>query len=87
MKKSIFTLAFITCIAATILISCKPSTKEEMESQEKVEIAKEGVQDAKDTLAVARRAATEQEWQAFKNSNDSIIRMMHRSARNARAHR
>ena len=75
MKKSIFTLAIITSIAGTILMSCKPGTNEEKESQEKVEIARDNVQDAKDSLAVAKQVATEAEWKAFKNSGDSITRI------------
>jgi len=68
MKKSIFTLAVITCIAGIVMISCKPATKEEKESQEKVEIAK-------DSLDVAKQVASDQEWKAFRNSGDSIIRI------------
>jgi hypothetical protein len=75
MKKSIFTLAVITCVTGTVMISCKPTTKEEKESQEKVEIARDNVEDAKDSLDVAKKAATEKEWEAFKNSGDSIIRI------------
>ena len=75
MKKSIFTLAVITCVAGIVMISCKPSTKEEKESQEKVEIARDNLDDAKDSLAVARKEATEQELEAFRNSGDSIIRI------------
>ena len=75
MKKSIFTLAIITCIAGTMMISCKPRTNEEKESQEKVEVARDNVQDAKDSLRVAKQAATDQEWIAFKNSGDSIVRL------------
>lgn len=75
MKKSIFTLAFITCIAGTILISCKPATKEEKESQENVEIAKDNLEDAKDSLDVAKQVASDEEWKAFKSSGDSIIRI------------
>ena len=75
MKKSIFTLAVVTCIAGTLLVSCKPSTTEEKESQEKVEIARDNLDDAKDSLAVARKEATNQELEAFRNSGDSIIRI------------
>jgi len=73
MKKSIFTLAIITCLSGIVMISCKPNTKEQKESQEKVEIARDNVQDAKDSLDVAKRAATDEEWKAFKNSGDSVI--------------
>ena len=73
MKKSIFTLAILTCLSGIVMISCKPNTKEEKESQEKVEIARDNVEDAKDSLDVAKRAATDEEWKAFKNSGDSVI--------------
>jgi hypothetical protein len=62
-------------MVATTIISCKPGTKEVKESQEKVEIARENVQDAKDTLALAKKAAKEAEFRAFKNSGDSITRI------------
>ena len=75
MKKSIFTLAVITCIVGTVMISCKPSTKEEKESQVKVEIARDNLEYAKDSLDMAKKEATEEEWKAFKNSGDSIIRI------------
>lgn len=75
MKKSIFTLTVITCIAGTVIISCKPATKEEKDSQEKVEIAKDNLEDAKDSLSVAKQTASDEEWKAFKNSGDSIIRI------------
>lgn len=75
MKKSIFNLAVVTCIAGILLVSCKPSTNEEKESQEKVEIARDNLEDAKDSLAVARKEATKQELEAFRNSGDSIIRI------------
>jgi len=75
MKKSIFTVAIITCLSGIVMISCKPNTKEEKESQEKVEIARDNVEDAKDSLDVAKRAATDEEWKAFKSSGDSIVRI------------
>ncbi|HQZ24325.1 MAG TPA: hypothetical protein PLD18_03415 [Flavobacterium sp.] len=75
MKKSIFTLAVITCVAGIVMISCKPSTKEEKESQEKVEIAKDNLEYAKDSLDMAKKAASDEEWKSFKNSGDSIIRI------------
>jgi len=73
MKKTIFTLAVVTFVLGTLMMSCKPSTKEEKESQERVQIAREGVQEAEDTLVMAKRAATEEEWKAFKKEKDSII--------------
>lgn len=75
MKKSIFKLAVISCIAVTVIISCKPWTEEEKESQEKVEIARDNLEYAKDSLDMAKKAANKEEWNAFKSSGDSIIRI------------
>ena len=72
-NKILFTLVSITFIIGSIMVGCKPSNKEEIESQEKVEVARENVQDAKDSLAVAKRAATDEEWKTFKKETDSII--------------
>ncbi|WP_291121591.1 hypothetical protein, partial [Flavobacterium sp. UBA6026] len=73
MKKTIFILAFTTLIAGTVLLGCKPSTKEEKESQENVQDAKDNVEDAKDNLVVAKKVASAEEWKAFKENTDSII--------------
>lgn len=75
MKKSIFILATCTCLAGTLIISCKPATKEEIESKEKVEIAKDNLEDAREDLTVERREAFEAEYAAFKFSGDSIIKI------------
>lgn len=67
MKKTIFILA------VTILVGCKSTTKEEIESQEKVDVAEQNLKDAKDSLIVAKKAATAEEWQTFKDQTDSVI--------------
>jgi hypothetical protein len=67
MKKIIFILA------VTILVGCKSTTKEEIESQEKVDVAEQNLKDAKDSLIVAKKAATAEEWQTFKDQTDSVI--------------
>ncbi len=74
MKKIIFILAIMTVIVGTTLVSCKSTTKEEIASQEKVDDAEQNLADAKDSLVVARKAATAEEWQTFKNQTDSVIR-------------
>ncbi|MFI0491187.1 hypothetical protein [Flavobacterium sp.] len=66
MKKIIFTLAFTALISGIVLTSCKPSNKEETESQEKV-------QEARENLVVAKKAASDEEWKAFEENTDSII--------------
>lgn len=66
MKKIIFAFAVMTFIAGITLVSCKPATKEENE-------AKENAQEANQELIDVKKAATAEEWQAFKNSGDSLI--------------
>jgi hypothetical protein len=73
MKKIIRNLVVIMFVAGLVLVSCKPSTKEENASQEKVEDAKENLQDAKDSLVAAKKSATAEEWQDFKDETESII--------------
>ena len=72
-KKIIFTLVGLAFLTGALMVSCKPSNKEEQESQEKVLEARENVQDAKDSLGVAKKAATDQEWKTFKKQADSIV--------------
>lgn len=73
MKKIIFTLTVTAFMTLTILVSCKPSTNEEMVLEDRVEIAKDDVREAKDSLAVARKEANKDEWEAFKSQTDSVI--------------
>jgi len=73
MKKIIFLLTITTFILATTLVSCKSTTKEEIESQEKVDVAEQNLKDAKDSLVMAKKAATAEEWQSFKDQKDSVI--------------
>jgi len=74
MKKIIFILAVITFMVGTTIIGCKSTTKEEIESQDRVEVAEQNLKDAKDSLVVAKKAATAEEWQNFKDQTDSVIR-------------
>lgn len=74
MKKTILNLALTTFIVATVLVGCQDKSKQEAEAKENVENAKENLDDAKAELSVARRAATEQEWQAFKDSTNATIK-------------
>ena len=73
MKKRILSLALLTMTAGTVLLGCKDASKEEKQAQENVQEAKEDLNDAKVELSDARRAATEQEWQAFKDSTNAAI--------------
>lgn len=73
MKKTILILAVLTIMVGTTIVGCKSTTKEEIESQEKVDVAEQNLKDAKDSLIVAKKAATAEEWQTFKKQTDSVI--------------
>lgn len=66
MKKIIFAFVVLTFVTGITVVSCKPATKEENEATEKA-------QEANQELIDVKKAATAQEWQAFKNSGDSLI--------------
>ncbi|MES2575848.1 MAG: hypothetical protein V4572_12965 [Bacteroidota bacterium] len=73
MKKTIFTLIITMFVAAITFVSCKPSTKEEIEAKENVLEAEAEVQEAKEDLSEARKQANADEWQEFKDDmNDAI---------------
>ena len=73
MRKTILSLALLTMTAGTVLVGCKDASKEEKEARENVQDAKENLDDAKVELSAARRAATEEEWKAFKDSTNQAI--------------
>mgnify|MGYP003489417053 FL=1 len=73
MKRSIFTLAIVTFAVGSIVMSCKPNTEKEQAAQESVDSAKVAVAEAEEDLDDARRAATAEEWQAFKDSTNAKI--------------
>ena len=73
MRKTILSLALLTMTAGTVLVGCKDASKEEKEARENVQDAKENLDDAKVELSAARRAATEEEWKAFKDSTNQVI--------------
>lgn len=67
MKRTIFTLAIAALLTTgTAITGCQPATPKE-------EAAQTRVQDAKDELNDAKRAATAEEWQAFKDETDLKI--------------
>lgn len=75
MKNKVHPVALTICCVGIFMVGCKPATKEVLDSQQQVEVAKENVQDANDTLRQARKAVTAEEWKAFKYSSDSIIKI------------
>jgi len=73
MKKSILTVAFATFVIVSIVISCKPNTEKEQTAQDRVDSAKEAVTKAEENLDNAKRVATAEEWQEFKDSTNAKI--------------
>ncbi|QKJ63632.1 peptidase M23 [Flavobacterium sp. M31R6] len=73
MKKSILTLAIATFMIGSIVTSCKPNTEKEQAAQDSVDSAKVAVTDAENDLDEAKRVATAEEWQAFKDSTNVKI--------------
>lgn len=73
MKKSILTLAIATFMIGSIVTSCKPNTEKEQAAQDSVDSAKVAVTDAEDDLDEAKRAATAEEWQEFKDATNAKI--------------
>lgn len=74
MKKTVFTLALSTFMAATVLVSCQDTSKKEEQAKDNVEDARRDLDDAKEELSDARQAASAEEWEAFRESTDSTIR-------------
>ncbi|PVX47872.1 hypothetical protein C8C85_3835 [Flavobacterium sp. 103] len=73
MKKSILTLAIATFMIGSMVTSCKPNTEKEQTAQDSVDSAKVAVTDAENDLDEAKRVATAEEWQAFKDSTNVKI--------------
>jgi peptidoglycan hydrolase CwlO-like protein len=73
MKKSILTLAIATFMIGSIVTSCKPNTEKEQIAQDSVDSAKVAVTEAEDDLDEAKRAATAEEWQQFKEDTNAKI--------------
>ena len=72
MKKTVLFQMVAIFSIATLLTGCKFS-KEEQAAQDKVEVAKQDVVDAKEDLAEAKNKANAIEWQNFKDEmNDAI---------------
>ncbi|SHG21772.1 hypothetical protein SAMN05444372_103224 [Flavobacterium micromati] len=73
MKKSFLKFASVALLATTFITSCQDSTKKEAEARENVDEAKTDLDEAKTELANARKTATEQEWQSFKESTNATV--------------
>lgn len=73
MKKIFFTLAITTFMAGTLLVGCQDTSKKEEAAKDNVEEARDNLDDAKEELSYARAAATEEEWNEFKESTNATI--------------
>jgi flavin-binding protein dodecin len=73
MKKIFFTLAITTFMAGTLLVGCQDTSKKEEAAKDNVEEARDTLDDAKEELSDARAAATEEEWNEFKESTNATI--------------
>lgn len=73
MKKIIFTLAITTFMAGTVLVGCQDSSKKEEAAKDNVEEARDNLNDAKEELSDVRAAATEKEWNDFRDSTNTTI--------------
>lgn len=65
MRKLILIPMVAIFVAIVLMVSCKPSAKEEQ--------AQEKVNEAKVELAIAKEEANQEEWQNFKNDMDATI--------------
>lgn len=74
MKKIFFTLAITTFMAGTVLVGCQDSSKKEEAAKDNVEEARDNLDDAKEELSNVKAAATEKEWNDFKESTASTIK-------------
>lgn len=73
MKKPILTIALAFFAIGTIVTSCKSNTEKEIEAQENLDKAKAEVTEAHEDLREARKEATAEEWQEFKDSTNVKI--------------
>ncbi|WP_157813409.1 hypothetical protein [Flavobacterium sp. 5] len=73
MKKLNFALAIVTIMTGLMLTSCKPNTEKVQDAQENVDSTKTALTKAEDNLNQAKRAATTEEWQQFKEDTNAKI--------------
>lgn len=73
MKKAISILTLATLMIAFIITGCKQKTQNEQNAQENLDSAEVAVENAQENLDEAKRAATAEEWQAFKDETNAKI--------------
>jgi outer membrane murein-binding lipoprotein Lpp len=76
MKKTFITLAVVAIIiAGSVFTGCKSSAEKELDAQTELQDAQDKLDQAQtDANAAELRAATEEEWVAFKSDAESKIR-------------
>lgn len=73
MKKTIYKLAAITVMTATLLLGCNTSTKKQEDAIDDVADARENTEDAKEQLMVAKKDANANEWKKIKKETNTRI--------------
>lgn len=73
MKKTIYTLAAITIMTATLLLGCNTSTKKQEDAIDDVADAREKAEDAKEELMMAKKEANAEEWKKIKKETNTRI--------------
>jgi hypothetical protein len=70
MKRTIYTLAAITVMTATLLLGCNSSTKKQEDAIDDVADARENTEDAKEQLMMAKKEANAEEWKKIKKETN-----------------
>lgn len=73
MKKTIYTLAAITVMTATLLLGCNTSTKKQEDAIDDVADARENMEDAKEELMMAKKESNAEEWKKIKKETNTKI--------------
>jgi hypothetical protein len=74
MKKAIFILAVTTLMAGTVFTGCNSSAEKVEAAQDKVQTDKQNLKEVQnDANAESQKAATAEEWKAFKSESEQKI--------------
>lgn len=73
MKKTIYTLAAITVMTATLVLGCNTSTKKQEDAIDDLADARENMEDAKEELMMAKKESNAAEWKKIKNETNTRI--------------
>lgn len=73
MKKTIYTLAALTLMTATVILGYNSSPKREEKAKDDVADARENTEDAKEKLMMAKKEANAEEWKKIKKEANTRI--------------